>query len=126
MKWDDELLEKFNKLLFLQEHPVESAEDYIDENGNMALSEYSRWKQEQRKREMGVRENEMEVRKREEVTAKFIVAVSKGRVEVVKALLQAGADVNAKLNDGHIALMYAAQEGHTGIVKILEEKEGIL
>ena len=49
----------------------------------------------------------------------LIGAVIKGHMETVQALLAAGADVNAKDNDGDFALMFAARNGHTETVQIL-------
>ena len=46
------------------------------------------------------------------------VAASHGRIEVVKILLNNGADMNAKTEDGHTPLHWAASHGHTEIVKI--------
>lgn len=48
-----------------------------------------------------------------------MLAVSHGRVEVVRLLLSAGADVNVQDADGSTALMCAAEHGHTTIVKLL-------
>ena len=50
----------------------------------------------------------------------LINASKKGITEVVKLLLEKGADVNKKTNEGHTALYYATQKGYTGIVKLLE------
>jgi len=44
-----------------------------------------------------------------------------GALEIVRLLLERGADVEAKKNDGKTALQYAAQEGHDEIVKLLRE-----
>jgi len=44
-----------------------------------------------------------------------------GHIEVVKLLLEAGADVNAKTIDGDTALKWASDYGHTEIVKLLLE-----
>ena len=38
---------------------------------------------------------------------------------MVEALLAKGADVNATAGDGRTALIFAAQEGHTGVIEIL-------
>jgi ankyrin repeat protein len=48
-----------------------------------------------------------------------MLSVSHGRVEVVRLLLAAGADVNVQDADGSTALMCAAEHGHTPIVKLL-------
>ena len=48
-----------------------------------------------------------------------MLSVSHGRVEVVRLLLTAGADVNVQDADGSTALMCAAEHGHTTIVKLL-------
>ena len=48
-----------------------------------------------------------------------MTASLKGHTEIVKALLDKGADVNAKSKDGVTALMWASQDGHTEIVKAL-------
>ena len=42
-------------------------------------------------------------------------------MEVVKLLLEKGADVNAKVNDGKTALGIAKQMGRTDIVQLLEK-----
>ena len=52
----------------------------------------------------------------------LVTAASRGRADIVKVLLDAGADVN--LLDGAVgnaALHYAASDGHTGVVKMLLE-----
>jgi ankyrin repeat protein len=50
----------------------------------------------------------------------LIDAAEKGDIKKVKALIKAGADVNAKDKEGGTALMYAKNEGHGDIVKILK------
>lgn len=47
------------------------------------------------------------------------MAASYGHTEAVKALIAAGADVNAKTNDGKTALMKAASRQDIETVKIL-------
>ena len=48
-----------------------------------------------------------------------MLAISEGHSAIVKALLQAGADVDKAANDGYTALMEASQEGHSDIVDLL-------
>ena len=50
---------------------------------------------------------------------RLIKAISKGDTEKVHALLEKGADVNAKDNNGGTALMRAAQEGQTDTLQAL-------
>ena len=49
-------------------------------------------------------------------------ASAKGHTDTVKALLEQGADVNAKDNDGFTALMFAARDGQTDTVPALLAK----
>ncbi len=49
----------------------------------------------------------------------LVVGSGKGHLEVVKLLLDRGADVNAKAKDGDTALMSAAGKGHPEIVERL-------
>ena len=48
-------------------------------------------------------------------------AVQQGHTEIVKLLLVAGADVNAKENEGDTPLSIAKQKEHTQIIKLLKE-----
>ena len=50
-----------------------------------------------------------------------MMAAGLGRTETVKALIELGADVNAKHKNGATALMAAAGQGHTEIVDILKQ-----
>lgn len=49
-------------------------------------------------------------------------AVTRGDVEGVQELLQAGADLNARNRYGQTALMLAAHRGHRAIVQLLLER----
>ncbi|GIY11620.1 KN motif and ankyrin repeat domain-containing protein 3 [Caerostris extrusa] len=49
----------------------------------------------------------------------LMLAVSHGKKDIVKILLDAGAEVNLQDKDGSTALMCAAEHGHIDIVKIL-------
>jgi ankyrin repeat protein len=51
----------------------------------------------------------------------LIVAAAYGRTEVVKLLLDKGADVNMGNEGSETALHYAARHGHTEVMKILLE-----
>lgn len=50
-----------------------------------------------------------------------MLAVSHGRVAMVKLLLSSGADVNAQDREGSTPLMCASEHGHTHIVRLLLE-----
>lgn len=49
----------------------------------------------------------------------LMIAADKGDKEIVDLLLRYGADVNAKNDDGEVALHYAALDGYTDIVQTL-------
>jgi ankyrin repeat protein len=50
-------------------------------------------------------------------------AASRGHFEVVKLLLEKGANVNAKQpDDGRTALIWAAETGHSEVIRLLLEK----
>jgi ankyrin repeat protein len=51
----------------------------------------------------------------------LMLAAERGHTETAKALIDAGADVNAKGKGNKTALMLAAKMGHTGIVEILKQ-----
>lgn len=50
-----------------------------------------------------------------------MLAVSHGRVAMVKLLLSCGTDVNIQDCEGSTALMCASEHGHTHIVRLLLE-----
>jgi cytohesin len=50
------------------------------------------------------------------------IAAYKGHVEIVKILLDRGADLNAKDNTGHAPLHWAAIEGHVDVVRVLLDR----
>jgi len=49
----------------------------------------------------------------------LMVAAERGYTEVVKALIDSGADVNAQRNNGWSALIHAARYGRTETVRVL-------
>jgi dTDP-4-amino-4,6-dideoxygalactose transaminase len=46
-------------------------------------------------------------------------AAAEGNVEVVKALIEAGADIHARLASGYTPLLFAVREGQLGVVRAL-------
>ncbi len=59
---------------------------------------------------------------RQQLNDQLWEAARKGDAAAVKALLDKGADVNAKFRYGATALSYASDKGHTEVVKILLER----
>jgi ankyrin repeat protein len=57
-----------------------------------------------------------------DLNQQLIEAAKEGDLERVKALIAAGANVNAKKNYGETALMYTAMLGHTEITQLLIKK----
>jgi serine/threonine-protein phosphatase 6 regulatory ankyrin repeat subunit B len=49
-------------------------------------------------------------------------AAYKGSLEVVRLLLEKGANIDSKGNDGSTALKWATDAGHTEVVKLLQER----
>ncbi|XP_078417732.1 KN motif and ankyrin repeat domain-containing protein 4-like [Cetorhinus maximus] len=54
----------------------------------------------------------------------LMLAVSHGRINMVKALLSCGANMNIQDDDGSTALMCASEHGHVEIVKLLLAQPG--
>ncbi|XP_069558465.1 KN motif and ankyrin repeat domain-containing protein 3 isoform X1 [Brachyistius frenatus] len=54
----------------------------------------------------------------------LMLAVSHGRQEMVRALLECGADVNVQDDEGSTALMCASEHGRAEIVRLLLEQSG--
>ncbi|KAM8960556.1 KN motif and ankyrin repeat domain-containing protein 1 [Pelodytes ibericus] len=54
----------------------------------------------------------------------LMLAVSHGRIDMVKVLLVCGADVNIQDDEGSTALMCASEHGHVEIVKLLLAQPG--
>lgn len=54
-----------------------------------------------------------------DINGGLISAASDGNIDKIKWLLKAGANVDAKNNDGYTALMVAKSKGYEEIVKIL-------
>ncbi|KAM9330686.1 KN motif and ankyrin repeat domain-containing protein 1 [Gastrophryne carolinensis] len=54
----------------------------------------------------------------------LMLAVSHGRIDMVRALLACGADVNIQDDEGSTALMCASEHGHVEIVKLLLAQSG--
>ena len=57
--------------------------------------------------------------KAQDINQRLLSAAFSGDTATVQALLDAGADVNAKSNAGWTALFYAAESGHTATVQAL-------
>jgi ankyrin repeat protein len=49
-----------------------------------------------------------------------MAACQEGHLDIVKLLIEKGADVKAKDNSGSTALMIASKNGHTQIVEFLK------
>lgn len=55
----------------------------------------------------------------------LMLAVSHGRLEMVRLLLDSAAEINLQDEDGSTALMCATEHGHIEIVKVLLEHPDI-
>ena len=53
-----------------------------------------------------------------------MIAAEQGHVEVVRLLLDAGADINLASNNGLTASMLAADQGHVEVARLLVEAVG--
>ena len=58
-------------------------------------------------------------RRDDEGNTVLIEAASCGHLEIVKYLIEKGADINAKNRNGNTALVEATSKGHLEIVKLL-------
>ncbi|XP_072172663.1 uncharacterized protein [Diadema setosum] len=65
------------------------------------------------------REGDVNLRASQAGQTALMLAVSKGRLDMVKLLLTEGSDVNTQDEDGSTALMCASEHGHLDIVKVL-------
>lgn len=54
----------------------------------------------------------------------LMLAVSHGRMDMVKVLLASGSDVNIQDDEGSTALMCASEHGHVDIVRVLLAQPG--
>ncbi len=52
----------------------------------------------------------------------LMIASENGHSNVIKVLIEKGAQVNMQNNDGLSALMIASENGHSNVVKVLIEK----
>uniref|UniRef100_A0A3B4WDC1 KN motif and ankyrin repeat domains 4 n=1 Tax=Seriola lalandi dorsalis TaxID=1841481 RepID=A0A3B4WDC1_SERLL len=68
-----------------------------------------------------LRLGDVNARSRQAGQTALMLAVSHGRVAMVKLLLSCGADVNAQDREGSTALMCASEHGHTHIARLLLE-----
>ncbi|MEE8348685.1 MAG: ankyrin repeat domain-containing protein [Acidobacteriota bacterium] len=55
----------------------------------------------------------------EEITSQLMTGAGTGQIEIVQALLQAGADPNTRGKDQHTVLMEAARGGYTPVIQLL-------
>ena len=78
------------------------------------------WFRDPANREWGIRINErLNSDVHHEDSTWLMTATEVGRVEIVKALLDAGADVNMRVKNGHTALSIAKQKGFSDIAQML-------
>ncbi|XP_019953823.2 KN motif and ankyrin repeat domain-containing protein 1 [Paralichthys olivaceus] len=68
-----------------------------------------------------LRLGDVNARSRQAGQTALMLAVSHGRVAMVKLLLSSGADANAQDREGSTALMCASEHGHTHIARLLLE-----
>ncbi|XP_075901224.1 uncharacterized protein kank4 isoform X2 [Nelusetta ayraudi] len=68
-----------------------------------------------------LKKGDVNARSRQAGQTALMLAVSHGRVAMVKLLLSSGADVNAQDREGSTPLMCASEHGHTHIVRLLLE-----
>lgn len=62
--------------------------------------------------------SDVNIRAKQHGQTALMLAVSHGRLDMVRMLLEAGADINIQDEDGSTALMCSAEHGHIEIVKL--------
>ncbi|EAZ91674.1 ankyrin repeat domain-containing protein [Crocosphaera chwakensis] len=104
-----------------------------DENGNVALNKAAYFGHQEvfdylfpltsdpEAKEYAQKELDRAIRRKKNLAARVIFAVSKGNIQKLQKAIDDGADVNAKDNNGKTALSLAKELGNTKIMKLLIE-----
>lgn len=53
-----------------------------------------------------------------------MLAAREGHPDIVRILVDKGADINIKDKNGRTALMWAIENGHSDVVQVFKEKSG--